>query len=277
MDFLAVDPRKCVRCGACVRDCAFGALKADVRGVPLLAAPEKCMRCQHCLAICPTGAVTLDGKTAADCPSAVGAELPSPAAVRNWLALRRSVRSFADEDVAPDLIDGLLRTLGNTPTGCNARHLTFTCFPDRAAMGEVRRCFLATLAAPHERLLPRWLAVPALRLRKGGQDIFFRGAAGMLIVSSDTGHPAVTTPREDVTIACSNFELLANANGIGTCWFGFLGMIESALPGFVETLAGVPRGHAFAAMLFGNPAVRYSRGVAREDYANIVYRRVVAE
>lgn len=277
MDLFAVDSRKCVRCGACVRDCAFGALKADGQGAPYMASPEKCMRCQHCLVVCPTGAVALDGRTTADCPPAAGAELPSPTAVRNWLALRRSVRSFADEDVAPDLLDGLLRTLGNTPTGCNARQLTFTCFPDRAAMDGVKRRFLATLAAPHERLLPRWLAVPALRLRKGGQDIFFRGAAGLLIVSSNTGHPAVTTPREDVTIACSNFELLANANGIGTCWFGFLNLIESALPGFVEALAGIPRGHAFAAMLFGKPAVRYSRGVAREDYASIVYRRAAAD
>lgn len=277
MDLFAVDSRKCVRCGACVRDCAFGALKADGQGAPYMASPEKCMRCQHCLVVCPTGAVALDGRTAAGCPPAAGAELPSPTAVRNWLALRRSVRSFADEDVAPDLLDGLLRTLGNTPTGCNARQLTFTCFPDRAAMDGVKRRFLATLAAPHERLLPRWLAVPALRLRKGGQDIFFRGAAGLLIVSSNTGHPAVTTPREDVTIACSNFELLANANGIGTCWFGFLNLIESALPGFVEALAGIPRGHAFAAMLFGKPAVRYSRGVAREDYASIVYRRAAAD
>ena len=273
MDFFAVDSQKCVRCGACVRDCAFGALKADDRGAPQMALPEKCMRCQHCLAICPTGAVTIDGKTAADCPPAAGAELPSPTAVRNWLALRRSIRHFADEDVAPGLLDDLLRTLGNTPTGCNARQLTFTCFPNRASMDEVRRRFLETLAAPHEHLLPRWLAVPALRLRKGGPDIFFRGASGLLIVSSDTGHPAVTTPREDVTIACSNFELLANANGIGTCWFGFLGMIESALPGFVQSLAGIPCGHAFAAMLFGKPSVRYPRGVAREDYAKTVKRQ----
>lgn len=273
MDFFAVDSQKCVRCGACVRDCAFGALKADDRGAPQMALPEKCMRCQHCLAICPTGAVTIDGKTAADCPPAAGAELPSPTAVRNWLALRRSIRHFADEDVDPGLLDDLLRTLGNTPTGCNARQLTFTCFPNRASMDEVRRRFLETLAAPHEHLLPRWLAVPALRLRKGGPDIFFRGASGLLIVSSDTGHPAVTTPREDVTIACSNFELLANANGIGTCWFGFLGMIESALPGFVQSLAGIPCGHAFAAMLFGKPSVRYPRGVAREDYAKTVKRQ----
>ena len=60
-----VDGAKCVKCGACVRDCAFRALKM-VDGTPRMAFPERCMKCQHCLAVCPTGAVTFDGKRPED-------------------------------------------------------------------------------------------------------------------------------------------------------------------------------------------------------------------
>ena len=104
-----------------------------------------------------------------------------------------------------------------------------------------------------------------------GGDLFFRGASGLLVVSSDPDNPAVTTPSEDVALACGNFELLANASGIATCWCGFLGLVERELPGLVECLVGIPTGHSFAAMLFGVSDIRYPRGVARDGAARIVY------
>ena len=266
-----VDPAACIRCGACVRDCAFRALKSASDGAPVLAEPDKCMRCQHCLAVCPTGAVRLDGHAAGQCVQAAGAELPTPEAVRNWLALRRSVRQYGDSDIDTELLASMLEALGNTPTGCNAGALTFTCFPNRQAMASLREEF-RKLAEASEKPLPRWLAVAVAKMRSGGSDLVFRGASGLLVVSSDTGNPAVTSPREDVTIACSNFELLANAHGLATCWCGFLGLAEEVLPGLVEKLAGVPSGHPFAAMLFGHPVVRYPRGVVRDNVARIVYR-----
>lgn len=270
-DFFQLDRARCVKCGACVRDCAFKALKADAEGAPVVAAPERCMRCQHCLAICPTGAVALDGHVAADCPSAESAELPTPKAVVDWMSFRRSIRSFRDEDVDPAVLDRILRVLGNSPTGCNARALTFTCFPNRKSMADLRGRFLSAVAAPRPKLLPRWLAVPAIKLRRGESDMFFRGASGLLLVSSDVSTPGVATPKEDVVIACSNFELLANAHGIATCWCGFMNLVQAEVPGLTEAIAGFPRTHPFAAILFGLPAVRYPRGVCREDSAKIIY------
>lgn len=269
-----IDDAKCVRCGACVNDCAFRALRAEKDGRPSMAHPERCMRCQHCLAVCPTGAVSFDGKRPEDSLPVDGLELPSAEAVSNWMATRRSVRRFAKEDVDRATLDRVLRTLGNAPTGCNARALTFTCFPTRKSMDAFRRDFIDVVAHHRDgtKLLPRWLAVPAIKLRNGGDDLFFRGASGMLIVSSDKTAPGVTTPREDVAIACAHFELLANASGIATCWCGFLHLVQEVVPELLETSAGIRRTSPFYAMLFGRPAVRYHRGVQREDYARIAYR-----
>lgn len=229
------------------------------------------MRCQHCLAICPTGAVEFDTVRAGDCLVARGAELPSLAAVENWLHLRRSMRHFADEDVDRATLERLLGDLANSPTGCNARSLTFTCLSTREVMARFKAAFVSTLE--HHRngnkLLPRWLAVPAIKLRKGGKDIFFRSAPGMLVVSSDTSNPAVTTPREDVTIACAHFEMLAAAAGLATCWCGFLGLVQKEVPEILEETLGISRTAPFYAMLFGKPGVRYSRGVKRDGYAKV--------
>lgn len=205
-----------------------------------------------------------------------GLALPGAEAVANWMVTRRSVRNFRkDEDVDRATLDRVLKVLGNTPTGCNARALTFTCMPDRASMDRFRKDFIKVIERHRDgtKLLPRWLAIAAIKLRKGGEDVFFRSAPGMLIVSSDVSAPSVTTPREDATVACSNFELLANANGIATCWCGFLSLVQREIPEILEDTIGIGRNNPFYAMLFGKSAVRYMRGVQRDDYANIVYRQ----
>ncbi|MBR4614567.1 MAG: hypothetical protein IKO55_03075, partial [Kiritimatiellae bacterium] len=122
------------------------------------------------------------------------------------------------------------------------------------------------------KLLPRWLAVPAIRMRKGGEDLFFRGASGMVIISSDETNPEVTTPREDVAAACAYFEMLAQANGFATCWCGFLKLVQEAVPELLEVTSGIRRTTPFYAMLFGVPGIRYQRGVVRESYAKVEYR-----
>ena len=268
-----LDKSACVRCGACVRDCAFGALKRGEDGSPVLKDEAKCMRCQHCFAICPTGAITFDGCRAADSVKTAGLPLPSAEAVENYLQVRRSVRRFQNADVDPSTLDRILRVLGNVPTGCNARALTFTCYPTRASMNGFRQRFLHAVEehrdGPH--LLPRWLAVPAIRLRQGKGDIFFRDAPGLLIVSSDETDKAVTTPREDLAAACTYFEMLAHANGLATCWCGFLQLVQKAVPELLEKTTGLRRTTPFCAMLFGLPAVTYPRGVQRSAYAKVVY------
>lgn len=273
-DIFKIDGTKCVKCGACVRDCAFRALGTGGDGVPRLAHPERCMRCQHCLAVCPVGAIAFDGRRPEDSVPVKELALPGLDEVENWMRTRRSMRHFAAEDVDRATLERILKALGNSPTGCNARSLTFTCFPTRAATDGFRRDFIRVLESHRDgtRLLPRWMAVPAIRLRKGEDDMFFRGASGLLIVSSDDKAPGVATPQEDVAIACAQFEFLANAAGIATCWCGFLKLVQQEVPELLEATIGLRRTAPFYAMLFGLPAVRYARGVQRDAYAKVDFR-----
>ncbi len=273
-DFFRLDRDACVKCGACVRDCAFRALKTGPDGYPVLGAPSKCMHCQHCFAICPRGAIAFAGHRADEAEPVKGLALPDPESVVNWLRTRRSIRRYRDADVDRSVLERILHALGNVPTGCNARGLTFTCLSTRKSMDDFRGRFLSALEEHHdgEKLLPRWLAVPAIRMRKGGEDILFRGAPGMLIVSSDERNPAVATPKEDIVLALTAFELLAEAHGIGTCWCGFLNLAQGEVPELLEKTLGFRRETPFYAMLFGYPAVSYVRTVKREDDARIDWR-----
>lgn len=269
-----VDGEKCLKCGLCVKDCAFKVLASEEGGVPTMPHPEKCMRCQHCFAVCPTGAITFDGISSDAAVSTKGIDLPNASQVENWFKTRRSTRMFRDEDVDKEVLDKVLKLLANSPTGCNSHALKFICYPNRAAMKGFRNAFLKALEEHREgaKMLPRSLAVPAILMRNGKEDIFFRGASGILIVACDESMPMVTTPNEDVAIACSNFELLANANGIATCWCGFLKIITNEVPELLEKVSGISRTTPFYAMLFGKSAINYARGVERGEYAKIDYR-----
>ena len=269
-----IDKEKCLKCGACVKDCAFRVLKTGAEGYPEMPKPERCMQCQHCLAVCPVGAVKLNGHEAAGSCLSRDLPLPKPEEVENWMKVRRSTRQFKAGDVARETIERILKNLGNTPTGCNARGLTFTCLPTRAATDKFRAEFIRAIEEHREgnHLLPRWLAVPAIRMREGRGDQFFRDAPGMLIISSDETNPNVTTPNEDVVAACVYFEMLAQAHGLATCWCGFLKLVQKEVPELLEKTLGLRRTTPFYAMLFGYSAVRYPRGVQREDDATIVWK-----
>ena len=272
--FFKLDSSRCIKCGACSRDCFFGALSMGENGFPSLSLPEKCMKCQHCFAICPMGAIEFKGNDPDKSPPVKGLPLPSGEEMENFIRSRRSMRRYLDRDVDRALLERILKALANSPTGCNARSLKFTCFPDRKSMDALRKKFISVIEKHRNgtKLLPRWLAVPAIQLRRGVSDVFFRGATGLLIVSSDKNAPGVTTPNEDVVIACSHFDMLAQANGLGTCWFGFFKHIQEEVPEILPELVGIDETTPFYAILFGYPGTAYKRCVRRDDEAEIEWR-----
>ena len=128
---IQVDPNRCVKCGACVKDCIVEILKPGADGFPAVA-PELeryCLNCQHCLAVCPQGALTCHGVTAGQCPAP--GPLPETEKMLNLLRQRRSIRQFRDENLPPEVMKNLKDSLAWTPTGCNDHRLFFRIIEDK--------------------------------------------------------------------------------------------------------------------------------------------------
>ena len=269
-----LDESLCSGCGLCVADCVAGILAPDGDGRPRIAPGREgeCLDCQHCLAICPGGAIALHGRQPGDSRPLAPDVLPDFGQLDLLVRGRRSVRQYRDADVDPALIDRLLASLEHAPTGVNSRRLTFTVIQDRKVLDRFRtRVMAALMEALAAGQLPASAAYLAERLkgwRDRGQDVIFRGAPHLLLVSAPPDSPC---PQQDVALALAYFELLAQSAGLGTLWLGYLRRIFEMLPD-LKTLLELPRDHVYYAMLFGHPAVTYARTVQREGVTRI--RRV---
>ena len=124
---------KCIQCDACVNDCPAGIIvRGETKPIINPDAEEHCIKCQHCLAVCPTDAVSIFGRNAEDSIALTPEAVPSFEQMNTLLRGRRSVRQFRQENVSRKIIDELLATVANSPTGCNDQDLTFSVVDDRA-------------------------------------------------------------------------------------------------------------------------------------------------
>lgn len=269
IDFV-VDKTLCTKCGICASDCP-SLIITLASGVPEIKAggEDKCIRCQHCLAVCPTGAVSILGLKPADSMPIRG-RFPEPDKLEALIKGRRSVRRYADENLAPELIQRLLDVAWHAPSGCNSRQVLFSVVDDKTVMARIRAELIESIAILSQAgKLPRDLEffasfVPLWKEKK--VDAIFRGAPHMLIASAPADAP---TPQEDCIIALSGFDLFAQSLGIGTLWCGLAKWAFTELSPEFKSKLGIPENHKIGyVMPFGRPAVQYHRSVQHSP-ANI--------
>jgi Nitroreductase len=259
---------KCIQCNACVQDCPRNIISrsGDLPEV-LPQSGADCLKCQHCLAVCPTGAVSVLGLCPENSLPLSPQTLPSERQMHTLVRGRRSVRQYKDESVPRATIETLLASVANAPSGCNDRALRFTVVENRAAMQGLLHTIVETLEEKVRRNapLPSFLPPSLEAYRQNGRDDFFRGAPHLLVVSAGKN---ATCGKEDIDLALAYFELLAQSAGLGTVWCGYLKVILEAAPE-LRPCFGLEPDAQYYAMLFGYPAVRYSRTVQQDATAAI--------
>ena len=263
---VTVDPIKCTRCHLCVKDCLAGLLTPDRNGVPFMP-PELekvCINCQHCLAICPSEALVCNGKTPQMC--SVAGNLPEVEQMANLLKMRRSVRYYKDENIAPEIMEKLKASLAWSPTGCNDHRLIFHIVEDKKDMEFFRKNTNKMLrflvkSGILKLLFPRVKRYLSAILE--GKDVIYRNAPHMIVCSAPEKSPC---KEADPWIALSYFDLYLQSFGLGSCWCGFAvrALKHNSL---LRARLNLPKGYKVrSVLLFGIPAVKYARTTAPDNY-----------
>lgn len=257
-----IDKEKCIHCGLCVKDCSPKALQFNDEKIPVID-EKKCFKCQHCLAVCPVGAISVCGKNPENSDRIYSQD---PEMILNLIKSRRSVRHYKQENLSPDKMQKLKDMLKYVPTGVNFHKLHFAFIDDIEVMNEFRDYVNQKIKDALTVKPVKAVAKKLSRYTKSfldGQDILFRGAPHMVVVSTPVNAPCANV---DPFIALSYFELYANSMNVGTCWCGLVEFCLMIMPELSEYL-NIPEGYkASYVMLFGEPDIKFARTIQPEPF-----------
>lgn len=260
MKTITIDKSKCTHCGLCISDCVSGCIDFDNENFPKMTDESRCISCQHCLSICPTGALSFNGKNPQDsCPVGYNDIL-------DIIKSRRSVRQFTNEEIPYEKLEKIKEMLPYIPTGCNNHSLHFSIVKNKSVMeymkNKVNELLLKTMS--YKALAPIMNKFSRYKdALLNGEDVIFRGAPHMIVVSSPLSAPCANV---DPIIALSYIELYAQHLGIGTCWCGFAQICLKLFPQLCEILE-IPSGYKpVYVMLMGMPKIKYQRTPQPEKY-----------
>lgn len=255
MNFVTIDHTTCCRDGACRTVCPMRLFETDTEGFPVfrVGAEKSCIACGHCVAVCPNSALLHRALPLEESPLIDHELTVSVPALHQLLRSRRSVREFKAEPVPESLVREAIETARWAPSAVNRQPIHWLVIQSPA---EVRR--LAGLVIDYLRKItaqePRY--VPYIKMWEEGKDPILRNAPHLVVLHAADEWIWSSV---DGTIALTQFELAAVAQGIGTCWAGFLMRAANGHPPLREAL-GIPGDHSvFGAMMFGFPRYSYHR------------------
>lgn len=255
-----IDKDKCIGCGACYRDCFGFALRME-DGKAIV--KKNCFLCGHCVAVCPADAVSIT-----DMPADMIAYNPEtfdlPAEnVLNAIKFRRSIRDYQDRKVEKDKILRLLEAGRFTATGSNAQDVSYIVVQENLealkplvyeGLNHAADLLLAQGEGGNygrfwKRTYEKYTSDP----RPENDDVFFN--APMLLVL--TSYAPI-----NAALAAANIEMLANAEGLGCLYSGF---IQQAIRHNPEAMQWLEIGNkdVSVCMLIGYPRVTYRRTAPR--------------
>ncbi len=261
MNTITVDKEKCIQCGLCVNDCVSKCLDMNKDNFPYMKVEQACLKCQHCMMICPQGALTFNDKAPEN------SEKVSSKDILSLIKSRRSIRQYRDEELSEEELQQIKDMLPYIPTGCNSHKLHFSIVEKKSVM----RALKNKVNTRFVKLLNNKILSPLVKhfevykhSFERGEDIIFREAPHMIVVSSPVSAPCAP---QDPVIALSYIELYAKSIGIGTCWCGYAELCIKLFPELCEILE-IPKGYTpVYAMLLGKPAVKYHRVPQPEPYS----------
>ena len=242
----------CVGCLRCMGVCNFTVFE-EVEGRASVNPEKRCMGCMHCAAVCPMGAIVWDGEPAVEeeiqeYPDDMKEQLTK------LIRQRRSYRHYRECPVDEEVLKEALDLVSWAPSAKNQHPTRWIVVRSREMMDDMMNKILAWVQETGT-------SMEIMEEYKNGNNVVM-GTAPTLILAY--APDKAVNPKQDTAIAMTQLELVLQAQGIGTCWAGYLTRMLNAVPALVEDFA-LPEGHSFyGAFMVGYPQ--------HEDYLHVPKR-----
>ena len=257
---LQINQSLCKNDGICVQTCPVNvlAMAANAKGPAVIdGRGDHCVRCGHCVAVCAAQALQWDDMPRSDLTLVDPGAKVSLEQAEQWLTARRSVRTYKSTLVSKDVIERALQSARWAPTGHNRQPVNWTVVSGFEKVSALANAVIEWMRGALNAGNPA-----AARLGFGGlvaswdkgDDQICRKAPHLVIAHAQATEVA---PAGACTIAATYLQLAAIAQGVGTCWAGYVMLAMSLEPKLVQ-LIDLPEGHqVFAATLLGYPKYTY--------------------
>jgi nitroreductase/NAD-dependent dihydropyrimidine dehydrogenase PreA subunit len=263
-----IDTKKCIGCGACVKECHIHVLAME--NGKAKAVRECGLLCGHCVAVCPTNAFEITDYDMADV-SDVTAQNFKADELLSFIKARRSTRQFQNRSVDREIIKQIIEAGRYTPTSANRQELAFVVVDKK--MQEFRKLVIEAVAEEFRKLptdappFMRFISERAIAIADkykqspDEKDEMFFAAPIVILIAGDNEF--------DAGLAAANMELVACANGLGVFYSSFI--TRGAAGDKAKKAMGIPDGKkVFIAFVTGYPDVRYKRTAPRKK-ADIIW------
>ncbi len=268
---ITISQEKCNVCGLCVQDCVTHALTANDDHIGINNA--LCFECSHCLAICPTAAITLVNYDPLEIiPYERNSFDINHGNLQNFIKFRRSIRSYTNKPVSPEVIAELIEAARYSPTAGNQQPLRYIVADNPDAVAELTKTAINAL----EKLINDHEGSKTLAQKNSGVDYL---AGVKRICANYLNHgidglfysaPAIIavagplTAILDAGIASASIALLSNAMGLGNCFIGFFSAAVDADVRLRDYIGLKSHERILSTLAIGYPTYKYQRTVNRK-------------
>ncbi len=238
---ISIDVAKCTGCGQCISVCPVAVLRIGTDGV-VIHSENACIACMHCAAICARQAISFDGEPAVKSP--VMPLAPNCAeGVERLIYQRRSYRKFLEKPVPRALLEQALSAAMIAPSAKNEHPTRWMILEDTSLQQEIMAHILQY--CEKQAALSKISNVVA-----SGTNPVMGNHAGLLIAYCPTN---AINPTQDTAIAITTAELILQANGVGTCWGGYLTRFLNQIPQCRKLLHLPDDYNVYGTLMYGYP------------------------
>jgi NAD-dependent dihydropyrimidine dehydrogenase PreA subunit/nitroreductase len=270
----------CNKCGLCSKICPIRVFNFKKGEIPGIQNNDECVLCGQCLCACPTNSINHSGFDKSNFKSFNNSQSLNADYAFDLLTRRRSLRNYKRDIPSIELLTKIVEIAGYAPSSPHHRvgwirnativvgHENMKVVTEMTSeyivkMIKMLESWYIKLAAKYDDKAKAALGViPSFKLAlneyKNGNNMITYNAPAAIFLHAPIKS---STPQIDCDAACLQVQLFAEANGLGTCWNGFLQGAASGehLKGFrkMEKFLKIPDGHkCYAAMTIGFPSVK---------------------
>lgn len=259
-----IDEKKCINCGACVKDCVAKAIKIENGKART---KNECIQCGHCVAVCPVNAVSIPEYDMNDIEIINKKNIVDPDNLLYTIKSRRSIRNFQSKNVEKDKIRLMIDAGRYTPTAKNNQNCQFIIVQEN--IDELKKIVWDYIEdIPNQqnhdtkKLMLPYILFNRRRKNNSVDDFLFRNAPVVIFITSDF--------LIDTGLVEQSIELMAVSQHLGVLHNGYLANIANMNQNLKNWL-GINEKTITGCILLGYPAVNYKRTVPRKK-AGVIWK-----